>query len=165
MRLAPDFPYHADGLVPLMFAVCFGASAMLVATVFLIGYCAVRTLVLESGMPEMQPRTCLLPSMLSGLIWSLGNAGGVLATQEPLGLTVGGPRVHPHPLTYTLTLSRTPSHSHVHPHTLTYTFTHTYTRTPTYTFTMSHTLGLTPPSPSSSRSPSPCVLAPPRPPL
>ena len=91
LRLAPRCPYRADGLTPLIFAVCFGASALIVAVAIFGAYCAVRALALRLGPPPMQLRTCALPSMLSGLIWTLGNAGGVLATQEPLGLTVGYP--------------------------------------------------------------------------
>ena len=36
-------------------------------------------------------RTCLLPGVLSGVLWSIGNACATLASLEPLGLTVGYP--------------------------------------------------------------------------
>lgn len=42
-------------------------------------------------MPPLHVGTCLLPAVLSGALWAVGNVGGVLATLQPLGLTVGYP--------------------------------------------------------------------------
>ena len=79
-----------EGLAPLIFAVCFGVAAVAVAASICLVYFTVR-LGRGVGIPPLQLRTCLLPSMLSGVVWSIGNVGGVLATQKPLGLTVGYP--------------------------------------------------------------------------
>ena len=42
-------------------------------------------------MPPLRLQTCLLPGMVSGVLWSIGNACSILASLPPFGLTVGYP--------------------------------------------------------------------------
>lgn len=86
LRLAPEHPYR-DGLHALDFAVCFGPAALVVMILCFGGYVAFR----RGRMPALQARTCLLPGVLSGILWSIGNACATLADLQPLGLTVGYP--------------------------------------------------------------------------
>ena len=36
-------------------------------------------------------RACLLPGVLSGVLWNLGNVASIYAVQPPLGFAVGYP--------------------------------------------------------------------------
>eukprot|EP00747_Dinoflagellata_sp_TGD_P218852 gnl/TRDRNA2_/TRDRNA2_91050_c0_seq1.p1 gnl/TRDRNA2_/TRDRNA2_91050_c0~~gnl/TRDRNA2_/TRDRNA2_91050_c0_seq1.p1 ORF type:complete len:408 (-),score=53.14 gnl/TRDRNA2_/TRDRNA2_91050_c0_seq1:77-1300(-) len=85
LRLAPRVPFR-DGVHALSFAVCFGVSVMAVTALIFAFYVLWRREV-----PAMHVDSCLLPAMISGLLWNIGNVGAILSVLPPLGLTVGYP--------------------------------------------------------------------------
>jgi len=76
----------------IVYVISFGTGVMAVTPFFFVSYYVVRSVIARKPvLPEWHFKSALLPGLISGLLWNVGNYCGTYASLSPLGLTVGYP--------------------------------------------------------------------------
>lgn len=76
----------------IVYAISFSTGVMIVTLVLFVAYFIVRSaMARQVVLPEFQLKAALVPGLISGALWSVGNVCATYASLSPLGLTVGFP--------------------------------------------------------------------------
>ncbi|KAL0488335.1 10 TM domain-containing transmembrane protein [Acrasis kona] len=79
-------PARFDTESGVLFALSFGVGCMIVTPIMFVIY-----FLIKRERPQMHVKKALVPGLLSGLSFSIGNVGSTYAVLSPLGLTIGYP--------------------------------------------------------------------------
>jgi hypothetical protein len=86
MMMIPVKLAAKDGYVGFEYVPSFGVSCLILTLILLYTVAWVRHTPIKWDV-----KVSVLPTFVSGLFWSIGNIGGILASLSPLGQTTGFP--------------------------------------------------------------------------